>query len=79
MVETVKEGEKKTAKYVQVDPRDELLYDTGVFTYDEGNNKTKNDTTYTYDETGRHEVIDKAVPEKKVRKLNYKVKPKERE
>lgn len=79
LVETVKEGEKKTAKYMPVDPRDELVYDTGVFTHNEGNNKTKNDTTYTYDETGRHEVIHKAVPEKKVRKLSYKVKPKKSE
>lgn len=79
LVETVKEGEKKVAKYMPVDLGDELVYDTGVFTHNKGNNKTKNDTTYTYDETGKHEVIHKAVPEKKVRKLNYKVKPKERD
>ena len=95
LVTTEKEGEKKTAKYVPIDPKDRLEYDAGVLVHKQQQTELNttsrevSDTAYVYNEEGRQPIVSKRtvtdkeeeriIPEKKVRRLSYKVKPKDTE
>ncbi len=93
LVETKSEGTKKSVKYMPVDAGDELQYGKSTLIQTDAKFGWKKgrviaDTTYTYDEDGKHMHVNKkeeggkweeVTPKTSVRKLSYKVKPKERD